>query len=327
MSDIKLNTDTLRYYGNQLIGISGRVVDVNLKLKSLYWSVPLVDLGKLLRADMLADFNTSLIRAANYCYGTADEFDNLETKLCSQNPLDFNKPPIAGLQEFLYDVINTVGDAVAVYIEVVDWVAKATSEAIQWIIEHGDDILEIVCDVVTVAIAVAVIAAIVVGTGGIGLGAVVAIIAGIYAASNLLEKATGFNIVEAGFVGAGMMVGTMCGNSAAGAEYGKLAYKGTNVVVDVASMVTNPGKAATTGFKFLSKTSKVVGPAKQKLIKYVVASNDRMVAFNKGFKGTKKAYDIADKINSAKTLHDDINDFCGSRKQLINGNSILCPGN
>ena len=36
MSDIKLNTDTLRDYGNQIINISGRVVDVNLKLKSLY---------------------------------------------------------------------------------------------------------------------------------------------------------------------------------------------------------------------------------------------------------------------------------------------------
>ena len=72
-----------------------------------------------MRADKLADFNSSLIGAANYCYGTADEFDNLETKLCSQNPLDFNKPPLAGIQEFLYDAALAVGCAVQVGIELI----------------------------------------------------------------------------------------------------------------------------------------------------------------------------------------------------------------
>ncbi len=69
---------------------------------------------------MLADFNASLIGAANYCYGTADEFDNLETKLCSQNPLDFNKPPLAGIQEFIYDVGLLVGAATLESIELLE---------------------------------------------------------------------------------------------------------------------------------------------------------------------------------------------------------------
>lgn len=254
MSDIKLNTDTLRYYGNQLISISGRVVDVNLKLKSLYWSVPLVDLGKLLRADMLADFNASLIGAANYCYGTADEFDNLETKLCSQNPLDFNKPPLVGIDEFWYDVKLALGCAVQStieIIEVVDSVRKQiANEVINYVSDHAMDIVGVVCAVVTVVAAAALIA----GGGPLAVFGVVMLV---YALNDLVSSGShlfgeDINILQSGFIAA-------CGGNQ---EMGERIYSGTHLAVSVASLAVGGGLGASSAVAktgmVASKSSKLV---------------------------------------------------------------------
>lgn len=231
-------------------------------MKTLYGSVRLVDLGNLIRADHLANFSLSLVGCANYCYGTANEFNDLETKLSNENPLDFDKPALAGWDEFLYDVSKYVGAAVEAYVDTIEAIYEAIDEAIHWIDEHGGEILNVIADVITIAIAAAVIVAIIAGTGGIGIGAVVAIVAGIYAVADLGDTFFDVNFIEAGMVGLGTAAGTVFGNPEAGAIVGEMAFAGSSVAVDVLSIVENPGNLAKVGAgKIIEKGGKLAGKA------------------------------------------------------------------
>lgn len=298
MSDIKLNTDTLNYYGDQLLNINKRILEVNLQMKTLYGSVRLVDLGNLLKADFLADFSLSLLGCANYCYDTANEFNDLESKLANENPLDFNKPPVAGWDEFLYDMSKFVGAAVEVCIDAIESVCEAIDEAIQWIDEHGGEILNVIADVVTIAIAAAVIAAIIVGTGGIGVGAVIAIVAGIYALADLGDTFFGVNFIETGMIGIGTAAGTVFGNPEAGALIGEMAFAGSAVAVDVASVVTNPGKIVKNGASaILGKGGKYVGKAASAVDTFKASNLGTKVT--KGVAGVMGANDIKGYVSDA----------------------------
>lgn len=314
MSDIKLNTDTLYSYGDQLMGINRRILEVNLQMKTLYGSVRLVDLGKLIRADHLANFSASLVGCANYCYGTANEFNALETRLAQENPLDFNKPAVAGLAEFLYDAASAVGSAVQVAIEITEVVNEAIKDAVdeaaKWLGEHWIDILDVVSQIATIAAAAALLAC---GPVGWIIGGIMIAVA----FNNLIND------------GAKMIFGNEFNllESALGSE----AYAVLDIGVTVASLVVPVGaltKASATGAKIVGSTSK----AGQSLAKGAskMANMDVVLSLEKAIKGSSKSAKLADipatyRINNAVTRGaEKIMDF--GYKKINVGNALTANG-
>ncbi len=78
---LDMNTDTLRVYANRLRNVNNRLANVENKIKDLYWHVGLVDMLKIVNADILVNYSSRLNGCKNYLEHTADRFDNAEKKI------------------------------------------------------------------------------------------------------------------------------------------------------------------------------------------------------------------------------------------------------
>lgn len=78
---IKVNTDRLRAYAYRLSLVNKRLMRIDDRLQSLYFSVGLDDLGSLIRADMLMGYSLKLKRCINYLEDAAEEFEDAEGKI------------------------------------------------------------------------------------------------------------------------------------------------------------------------------------------------------------------------------------------------------
>lgn len=314
MSDIKLHTDTLRDYGRQLLAIEGRIGGINLKMKTLYTSIPLTDLGKLIRADYFANFSLSLIACANYCYGTADEFDELENKLCNQNPLDFNKPPVAGIAEFLYDASVAVGSAVQTSIDAIksagEAVNKIIDDAADWIRKNATNILTIVAALATIVVAIGLIA-----TGG-GAFVAIGLLMALYAANDIWgacaqiatqdENQHGFleNMFRAGL----------------GDEVGSRLFAVSSLGVTALSLAAAPTA-------LVGKTGKIAGAATKVTRIKDLGVKQACNAFKstKAFINSEKVVKIANSkgFKTAKGVYDGYQKYSGVKDYVTKGDTII----
>lgn len=78
---IKVDTYKLRYYASRIYDVNRRISNLDGRLDSLYWSVGLLDLWKLLQADLMTGYSWRLVRCASYLNDTASDFEATETEL------------------------------------------------------------------------------------------------------------------------------------------------------------------------------------------------------------------------------------------------------
>ena len=80
-NEIRINTYSLHMYSGKLRDINRRITYVDSRLDSLYGRVGLLDLFKLLQADLLVGYSWKLLRCSEYLDVTANEFERTEAKL------------------------------------------------------------------------------------------------------------------------------------------------------------------------------------------------------------------------------------------------------
>ena len=76
---IVVDTYKLRKYAQRLQTVNGRISRLDSRLDSLYWKVGLLDLWKLMQADILTGYSWRLNRCTAYLNDTASDFENVES--------------------------------------------------------------------------------------------------------------------------------------------------------------------------------------------------------------------------------------------------------
>ena len=82
---VELDTYKLAGYARRLSSVNSRVVKLDKRLDSLYWSIGLKDIWNLLQADALIGYSWRISRCAEYLLDTSDIFERIESEL--QNAL------------------------------------------------------------------------------------------------------------------------------------------------------------------------------------------------------------------------------------------------
>lgn len=78
---IKVNTALLTAYAQRLSSVNSKISQIDERLDSLYWDVGLLDLWKLMDADILTGYSSRLAKCATYLTDTAADFESVETDL------------------------------------------------------------------------------------------------------------------------------------------------------------------------------------------------------------------------------------------------------
>ena len=78
---ITVNTYKLRNYAQRLQSVNRRISSLDRRLDSLYWQVGLLDLWRLMQADLLTGYSWRLLRCSSYLNDTATDFENVESAL------------------------------------------------------------------------------------------------------------------------------------------------------------------------------------------------------------------------------------------------------
>ena len=81
---VKVDTYKLRDYASKIYDVNGRIAKLDGRLDSLYWRVGLLDLWKLMQADLMTGYSWRLLRAASYLSDTASDLDAIETELVNK---------------------------------------------------------------------------------------------------------------------------------------------------------------------------------------------------------------------------------------------------
>ena len=81
---IIVDTYKLERYAQRLNDVNRRINNVDRRLDSLYWKVGLLDIWKLLQADILTGYSWRLNRCAAYLNDTASDFANVEKDLINK---------------------------------------------------------------------------------------------------------------------------------------------------------------------------------------------------------------------------------------------------
>ena len=81
---IIVDTYKLERYAQRLNDVNRRINNVDRRLDSLYWKVGLLDIWKLLQADILTGYSWRLNRCATYLNDTASDFANVEKDLLNK---------------------------------------------------------------------------------------------------------------------------------------------------------------------------------------------------------------------------------------------------
>ena len=80
-------------YANRLTTVNRRVEKVDQRLDKLYTRVGLIDLLKLINADLLMGYSYRLSQCQKYLYDTARDFVNAESSIQQVDPLNFLPQP------------------------------------------------------------------------------------------------------------------------------------------------------------------------------------------------------------------------------------------
>ncbi len=78
---VRLDTYKLKNYSQRLNSVNRRIINLDRRLDSLYWSVGLLDLWNLMQADALTGFSWRLLRCAGYLSETASDYESVESDL------------------------------------------------------------------------------------------------------------------------------------------------------------------------------------------------------------------------------------------------------
>lgn len=81
---IEVNTTSLRSYADRLTAVNRRIRNLDQRMDSLYKSVGLRDLLKLLRADLMTSHNWRIDNCVTYLNETANDFEKVEREIATQ---------------------------------------------------------------------------------------------------------------------------------------------------------------------------------------------------------------------------------------------------
>lgn len=105
MSEIKINTQSMRQYANRIAKVNTRVINLNRRINGLYNNVGLLGLFRIMQSNTLVGYNARLVSAKNYLYDTARDFELVESNLSNVDPINFNR-----LNATINDITNRVHD-------------------------------------------------------------------------------------------------------------------------------------------------------------------------------------------------------------------------
>lgn len=249
MADISLDTYKLSRYAERLGNVNRRITNLDVRMDRLYWNVGLLDLGNLIKADALTGFSWRLLRCQGYLNQTAADFNNVEKKLTSQDPLSFTKPPVSGLAEVVFDV----GAAIKKGADKVEkFVTKAITDVIDSYYSHGT-VYKIVEYGKAVVKAAKGVGKVVTAVGSIftsaGMSLPVAVLTAISGVNDIYNAVhdgvsvyngeydkVGENFLKDKLTEAGGMLGSALGNEEIGKMIGKATYFGIDLVTSMEAL-------------------------------------------------------------------------------------------
>lgn len=111
MSDIKVDTNKLRYYAQRLNNVNYRLRNIDADLDRLYLKIDITDIVKLLKADLSIGYNDKLRKCRDYLNLTADDFEMVEKTLTSRNVMvrkpAYTRSTVFSLLKHLFMSVNT----------------------------------------------------------------------------------------------------------------------------------------------------------------------------------------------------------------------------
>ncbi len=268
MADIIVNTDKLKTYADRLGKVNKRIVSLDWQIKSLYAQVGFFDLLSLTKADSLVNFNFRVLGSQKYLTTTAALFEGTETKLLKQDPTNFSKPAISGLQEVVWDVGHAVKTGCekikSKVVQTVDYLVD-NYYSYGWVydaVQYGKAALKAAKGIGKIVSGVGSIF----GTGGLSAPvAILTIISGANDVYNSIMDATYVATDQYDLVGKtdalkdllaenGEWIGeNLLGNAELGKNIGLVTYYGIDVITSVASIEDNWGKYKEAGKVKLSE--------------------------------------------------------------------------
>ena len=243
MPDLVVDSNKLRGYVQRLGKVNLQLTRLDWRLKTLYTKVGLLDLYPLIQADSVTGPSVKLLRVQAYLEVTALDFEQLEKKLLSLEPLCFVAPPSINPVQVFYDVGNAArkrADEVrSFWTDVLsDAIYSYNSHGIVYdIVEYGKAAIKVGKGVKKVIIAGGAL----IGSGGLATPvAVVVLISGINDIYNGTSDVVhvyndeydevGKNLLKDTLVKNGGEIGEFFGNREAGETFGRVTYFGVDLV-------------------------------------------------------------------------------------------------
>lgn len=248
MSDIVVNTYNLKQYAQRIGSVNARISRLDWRMKSLYLQVGFADLFNLIQADCLAGYSWKLSKCQSYLSQTAIDFESIEKKLLSHDPIDFKKPTVSGILETVYDVgvavkkgtEKIVGTAEKIVINtLVSYYSQG--EVYRWV-QYGKAILKAAKGIFKIVKGVSSV----VVSGGLSAPVAIlmvvsgandvynALIDGAYTYTGEYDKIGKTNGLKDLLADSGGTLGKMIGNEQIGETIGNLTYYGIDLVTSLA---------------------------------------------------------------------------------------------
>ena len=90
MADLRVDTNKMTDYADRIDVANQRIATLDRQLNSLYFSFGLLDVFRIIQADMLLSYSSTLQQCSSYLRETATTFETIERTLAAQDPLNFD---------------------------------------------------------------------------------------------------------------------------------------------------------------------------------------------------------------------------------------------
>ena len=242
MAEIKLDTKSLGTYARRLDDVNTRISNLDSRMDKLYFKVGLIDLFKLIQADILTGYNGKIKKCRDYLNKSASSFNSLEKELRSYDPVNFVKPP--SLEDEIFNIgtgIKNAAEGVKSYVfgEVDDAVESYYSHGVVYdVIEYGKATVKAGAGVVKIAAGVTSL----IGTGGLSTPvSVLAIIGGandiyngindgIHIYNDEYDKVGTEDFLKDKLTEGGRILGGWLGHEEWGETFGNVVYFGVDLI-------------------------------------------------------------------------------------------------
>ena len=327
MSDVIVDTYKLKSYADRLGTANARIVKLDGRLDRLYWKVGLQGLFSLMQADALTGFSWRLMRCKGYLTQTAADYEQIEKKLASEDPMTFSKPPVSGMKEVIYDVGVGVKKAAG---KVKSFAEKTITSVFDSYYSHGT-VYKVVQYGKAVLKAAKGVGKIVVGVGSLfgsgGLAAPVAalsILSGVNVYTEEYDKVGKTNLLKDTLTENAGQIGEYFGNRKAGETVGKVTYYGMDLVTSLATLEVSRAKVKqlpTTNYSQVGHELKEIANMdvslskilttdmetlkyEAKLASYTFSETTKVVGNAKALKDViEKTYKVGKNVNSIFTVN------------------------